>query len=142
MRQIVAPGFVMGLRCKIVPPGMHELSIAISLVEVAAEEQARLGGLPVLAVYVRVGALSGVEPEALTFAFDVATADTPLAGARLEIETVPVEIFCDACGVTRTVPSVQHLRCPTCDAPALQVTGGRDLALTALEVDDRVSANR
>jgi hydrogenase nickel incorporation protein HypA/HybF len=121
---------------------VHELSIAMSLVEIAIEEQARLGAPRVLVVHVEVGALSGVVPDALAFAFEVATADTPVAGARLEIEPVAAAIRCDACGAERTLPSVQHLRCPVCDAPALHVTRGRELALTALEVDDCVAENR
>ena len=66
---------------------MHELSIALSLVDAVCEELPRLGdGARVRAVRVRVGPLSGVVPGALSFAFDVASADSALAGARLEIE--------------------------------------------------------
>lgn len=121
---------------------MHELSIAVSLVEIAAEERARLGNPPVLVVHVKVGALSGVVPEALAFAFDVATAGTPLAGARLAIDAVPVEVFCDVCDARRVLPSAMSLRCPVCDTPALQVVSGRELALTALEIDDDGRENR
>jgi hydrogenase nickel incorporation protein HypA/HybF len=66
---------------------MHELSIAVSLVEAVCDELPTLGpDVAVRAVRLRVGPLSGVVPEALTFAFDIAAADTPLAGARLDIE--------------------------------------------------------
>jgi hydrogenase nickel incorporation protein HypA/HybF len=67
---------------------MHELSIALSLVELASEELARLGDVRLGAVHVRVGTLSGVVPEALRFSFDVAADGTTIAGARLEIEPV------------------------------------------------------
>jgi Zn finger protein HypA/HybF involved in hydrogenase expression len=65
---------------------MHELSIALSLVETVCEELPRLGGAQVRSIHLRIGALSGVAPEALTFAFDVAAEASPLAGAKLEIE--------------------------------------------------------
>jgi hydrogenase nickel incorporation protein HypA/HybF len=66
---------------------MHELSIAVSLVDAICEELPRLGdGVRVRAVRLRIGSLSGVAPAALTFAFDVATADSPIAGTYLEIE--------------------------------------------------------
>jgi hydrogenase nickel incorporation protein HypA/HybF len=66
---------------------MHELSIAVSLVDTICDELPRLGdGVRVCAVRLRIGSLSGVAPAALTFAFDVATADSPIAGARLDIE--------------------------------------------------------
>src|SRR5512140_2336057 len=115
---------------------MHELSIAMSLVEAAAEEAARLGDVQILAVHVRIGALSGVVSDALQFSWDLATADTTLAGARLQIEDVPVTIYCEGCGAERTLVSPQHFRCPVCNEYAQEIRGGRDLALTALEVDD------
>jgi hydrogenase nickel incorporation protein HypA/HybF len=66
---------------------MHELSIALSLVEAVSEELVRLGErVSLRSVHVRVGPLSGVVPEALAFAFEVAANDTAIAGVRLTIE--------------------------------------------------------
>jgi hydrogenase nickel incorporation protein HypA/HybF len=64
---------------------MHELSVAVSLVEIATEEGGRLGGR-VCAVHVKIGQLAGVAKEALSFSFDIASQDTPIAGSRLVIE--------------------------------------------------------
>lgn len=68
---------------------MHELSIAVSLIDAICDELPRLGRVSVRSVRVRVGALSGVVADALTFAFDVAADSSPIAGARLEIEPTP-----------------------------------------------------
>jgi hydrogenase nickel incorporation protein HypA/HybF len=65
---------------------MHELSIAASIVEIASEEASRRG-CRVEAVHLRLGALSGVVREALEFSWELACGETPVAGARLEIET-------------------------------------------------------
>jgi hydrogenase nickel incorporation protein HypA/HybF len=66
---------------------MHELSIALSLVDAVCDELPRLGDrVTVRSVRVRVGPLSGVVPHALAFAFEVAVDESPIAGARLEIE--------------------------------------------------------
>jgi hydrogenase nickel incorporation protein HypA/HybF len=65
---------------------MHELSIALSLVEAACEELPRLGGPRLRAVHVRIGPLSGVAAGALRFSFDVAAAGTAAEGASLEVE--------------------------------------------------------
>lgn len=66
---------------------MHELSIAVSLVDSVCEELPRLGDqVTVRSIFVRVGRLSGIVPDALSFAFDVAAENSPIAGARLEIE--------------------------------------------------------
>lgn len=66
---------------------MHELSIAISLVEAVCDELPQWGrNVTVRRIVVRVGPLSGVVSDALAFAFDVAAEGTAIAGARLEIE--------------------------------------------------------
>jgi hydrogenase nickel incorporation protein HypA/HybF len=65
---------------------MHELSIAVSIVEMASEEAARHSGSRVDAVHLKVGALSGVVKDALLFSWDLACNDTPIAGCRLAIE--------------------------------------------------------
>ena len=66
---------------------MHELSIALSLIDAVCDELPRIGaGASVRSVRIRLGPESGVVADALTFAFDVAVADSPIAGARLEIE--------------------------------------------------------
>jgi len=65
---------------------MHELSIAISIVEVASEEAQQQGGVRVESVHLKLGALSGVVKDALLFSWDLACEDSPIAGAKLEIE--------------------------------------------------------
>lgn len=65
---------------------MHELSIALSLIDAVCDELPRLGEVAVRCVHVRVGPLSGVVADALAFAFDVAVADSRIAGAELRIE--------------------------------------------------------
>jgi len=68
---------------------MHELSIALSLVDAVCDELPRLGErVSVRRVVIRVGALSGVVPAALKFAYDVATEGSPIAGSGLDIEEV------------------------------------------------------
>jgi len=64
---------------------MHELSVALSLVDLATEEGSRHGGR-VCAVHVKIGALAGVAKEALAFSYEIACQDTPMAGSQLVIE--------------------------------------------------------
>ena len=118
---------------------MHELSVALSLVGAACEQVDALGNVRVEAVRVRVGPLSGVVKEALSFCFEVAAQGTRLEGARLEIEDVPIIVLCPHCGVERRLSSMQHFRCPVCDQPTSDVLHGRELELTALEVSDRAA---
>ena len=73
---------------------MHELSIALSLVDTVCDELPRLGSdVHVRRVLIRVGPLSGVVPAALKFAFDVAAEGSLIAGSELDIEEVPGRVL-------------------------------------------------
>ena len=113
---------------------MHELSIAISLVEAAEEEAAAHGAVNVSAVHLRLGPLAGVAKEALLFSYQLATEGTALAGSELRIEDVPVEVFCPNCGERRPVRSLQWFACATCDTPATEILQGRELEVVGLEI--------
>ena len=65
---------------------MHELGIANSVIEAVRGETAARPGMMALKVGVRVGELSGVEPDALAFGFEALTAGTDLRNLKLEIE--------------------------------------------------------
>jgi hydrogenase nickel incorporation protein HypA/HybF len=121
---------------------MHELSIAMSLIEAACEEASRQGDVRVEALHLRLGALSGVVREALEFSFDLAAEGTAIEGARLQIEEVPVTVYCPQCCDERQLPSLQHFRCPVCDTPTPDVVRGRELELTALEITENAVQDR
>lgn len=114
---------------------MHELSIALSILEGVAEEVERRGGAHVHAIHVRLGRLSGVVKEALNFSFDLACEGTPFAGSRLAIEEVPVVVFCPECQTERALENIQHFRCPVCGAATPDVLCGRELEISGLEID-------
>jgi len=115
---------------------MHELSIAMSVLEIVEEEAERQGGAKVLAVHLRIGPLSGVVKEALTSAFELARENTPWADCKLVIEEVPVVAFCPVCQTERTVSSIQHICCPVCDTPMPNITAGRELEVAAMEISE------
>jgi hydrogenase nickel incorporation protein HypA/HybF len=113
---------------------MHELSIALSILDLAAEEAERRGGR-VAAVHLKLGPLSGVVEEALRSAYDLAREGTPLAGAELVVAGAPLTAWCPACAAERTLASPQALCCPACGAPTPEVLRGRELEVVALEIE-------
>ena len=121
---------------------MHELSVAVELVELALAEARRLGDVRVVAVHLRLGPLAGVVEPALLFSFDVAAAGTALEGARLEIEHEPVVAWCVTCTQARPLASILQRRCPVCDQPTPDVVAGDSLELTRLEIIDDASPDR
>ncbi len=115
---------------------MHELSIALSILDVAAEEARRQGAARVKSIYLRLGPLSGVVKEALMAAYDLARdANAPeLDNAQLIVEEVPVTVDCPTCRTTRTIVSLQEFFCAECGTPTPEVKSGRELEVFALEI--------
>jgi len=113
---------------------MHELSIAMSIVEIAEEEAERHGRAQVLAVHLRLGHLSGVAKEALLFSYGVACEGTSLEGSRLIIDEIPVEVFCPNCKVPRRIQSIQLFCCPECLTPVTEIVRGKEMEIVAMEI--------
>lgn len=122
---------------------MHELSIAIRLVDVAAEHARSEGNSRVAAVTVAVGAFACVHEDALRAAFEAARVGTPLADAELRIRRVPVRVWCPACAAERDLPGLLPLACPACGTPTGDIRGGTELDLESLDLvaaDETVTA--
>ena len=88
---------------------MHELSIAMSIVEMAQEEAAQRG-CQIEAVHLKLGALSGVVKDALLSSYEIASSDTPLMSS--------IQLFC----------------CDECGAPTSEIVRGKELEVVALEM--------
>lgn len=114
---------------------MHELSLAggiLRLVEDAARRE-RFERVQVL--HLEAGALSGVEVRALRFALDAVSPGTPLEGARIDIDEPAGQAWCLGCNQTVTIESRLD-PCPACGGARLQPTGGTELRVVDLLVDD------
>ncbi len=115
---------------------MHELSIASRVVELVGEQVCAAGGGRVAAVTLKIGALSCVHEDALRFSFNLAREGTPLADAELRIVTVPVMVWCAACGREVALPGIQKFACPECGTPSGDIRAGRELDLESIELAD------
>jgi hydrogenase nickel incorporation protein HypA/HybF len=113
---------------------MHELSIAISMIDQILEEAESRGGLEVEAVHLRLGVFCGVDKHALLFSYGLACEGTSLQGSRLIIETVPLVVYCPDCMGERTPPSIYQICCPDCFAPTETIVSGREMEVAYLEV--------
>jgi hydrogenase nickel incorporation protein HypA/HybF len=114
---------------------MHELSIAESIADSVRQHAALRGGRRVRRIGVRVGDTSGVNAEALDFCFAIVVRGTDLEGAALDLERVPVRFRCEACG-HEFEPAEFDPRCPACGVERGRLSGGDELSLAYLELDD------
>jgi hydrogenase nickel incorporation protein HypA/HybF len=115
---------------------MHELSIAMSIVEMAQEEAEARGNVQIQAVHLRLGLLSGVVKDVLLSSYEMACETTVLEGSRLVIEEIPVEIYCAKCQMERPVHSIQYFCCADCGTPSGNVVRGKELEVFALEIKE------
>ncbi|HEY0590279.1 MAG TPA: hydrogenase maturation nickel metallochaperone HypA [Thermoanaerobaculia bacterium] len=114
------------------PIPMHEYGIVRALLDrVEAEAQAHRA-TAVRSVQLRIGELSGVEPELLGFAFEAFAGGTMCANARLQVSSVPARWECPACATE--VARDGALRCPACGGAARLAAGG-EIILERLELE-------
>jgi hydrogenase nickel incorporation protein HypA/HybF len=116
---------------------MHELAIAESIVDVAVRH-AR--GRPVARVEVAVGHLRQVVPSALAFAFELVAQGTPVEGAELVMNAVPVTVRCRACGEESELDG-WPLLCRPCGSADVAVIAGEELRVESLDVEEQEVAH-
>jgi hydrogenase nickel incorporation protein HypA/HybF len=112
---------------------MHEVGIAQNLLESAEISARKSGGTQIHCLRLRVGAMSGVVPEALQFAFEVVRQGTMANEAILEIEAIPAVCWCEPCQKEFTIDEVGYV-CPLCNAQSLKLRRGRELELVSLDI--------
>jgi hydrogenase nickel incorporation protein HypA/HybF len=113
---------------------MHELSIMESALNLALDHARQAGGSRLYGIRLRIGALSGVVPEALQFAFEALTPGTAAEGAELSIEQVPARFWCAGCA--REFQSEDMFAdCPDCHQPSGDLRAGREMELASLEIE-------
>jgi hydrogenase nickel incorporation protein HypA/HybF len=112
---------------------MHELSVMEQTLAIATDHLRAQGGDRIHRLVLRIGEWSGVDPQALAFAFEVVRDGTPAAEASLELETVPLSCHCPDCGLDFR-PEGWSLGCPDCGGDRTEVRAGKELELKTLEV--------
>jgi hydrogenase nickel incorporation protein HypA/HybF len=113
---------------------MHEVSIMQEAVRMAVETAEARGARRILSLRLRIGALSGVVPDALQFAFDAVTQGTMAEGARLEIDSVPASGWCRVCQLEFECEDLLS-ECPRCHNVSGELRRGRELDIAAVEMN-------
>ena len=114
---------------------MHELSIAASILDRVVAEAARHAGARFTKVGVKIGELSGVNPEALAFGFEALTKESEWERLALEIEFCPRQQCCRGCDLDFPCPGSETV-CPQCGAEDTITVGGEELDLAFIDAED------
>lgn len=113
---------------------MHELSICQALLDEVARIATSCEARTVGRITIEVGQLSGVEPEQLARAFEIARMGTCAAQAELSIAVPGIVVHCDDCG-TSSSAQPNRLLCASCGGYRTRVLEGDGLRLRAVELD-------
>ncbi|AUP76368.1 hydrogenase maturation nickel metallochaperone HypA [Enterobacter sp. EA-1] len=115
---------------------MHEITLCQRALEVI-EQQARANGARrVTGVWLKVGAFSCVETEALTFCFDLVCRGSPAEGCTLHIEEQQAECWCESCQQYVTLLTQRVRRCPQCHSDQLHIVADDGMHIQRLEIEE------
>lgn len=119
---------------------MHEMTVASALLQIVEEKAALHGIGAVVSLRLKVGELAAVEPMTLTAAFEILAEGTVAAGAKLAIETVPLQGECAGCGTLFRIEG-HDFRSLCCPGAAVTVVSGRELYLESFEATTEGDVN-
>lgn len=106
-----------------------------NLLEVVEMTVRKEGSTKVDVIHLRIGEMSGVNIEALTFAFEVLSKETLAETAQLKCETVPLAIRCRVCGL-ESHPDEFVFRCSSCESSEIDIVSGREMEIDYISVED------
>ena len=118
---------------------MHEFALAQSLFSIMDRTASMHGGGRIESATLRLGIMVQIDPDALSFAFDVVTRGTCAEGCSLRLERVPLTVRCPKCAFAGAVKP-DTLACPSCGAVGLTITGGREIELDSIDLEDESHA--
>jgi hydrogenase nickel incorporation protein HypA/HybF len=114
---------------------VHEFGLAVNMIELAEEAARAAGASQIEVIRLEVGALAGVVPEALEFAFQGAREGTLAADATLDVTYLPALCHCAACDADFELDNRFGIAdCPTCGTPSADLRQGRELNLRDVAV--------
>lgn len=115
---------------------MHELSLCQALIRQASQIAMQNGATRINQIQLRIGPLSGAEPELIQQAFPVASRGTCAERAVLDIELSPVQIHCPECHNQSQV-AINKLDCPHCGNWRTTLMSGDELLLVSVDLDSK-----
>ncbi|ARD22292.1 hydrogenase maturation nickel metallochaperone HypA [Shewanella japonica] len=113
---------------------MHEYSIVMSLMEQITQLAKDNNATDIIRVDIKVGVLSGVEPQLLQTAFDTFKLGTICNNAELNLQQQALVIKCRQCN-QQTELTQRNIVCPHCLSYKTQVIDGEDMMLMQLEMN-------
>ena len=107
---------------------MHEYGLCEG---VLATVRQRAAGRQVAGIRVRFGVRHAVDAESLAQAFSFVAEGTEVAGAAVDLVTVPATLSCRSCGYAADTTDVLAV-CPRCASDDVEIAGGDEMTLESI----------
>jgi len=114
---------------------MHEMSLAVSIIDLAVEAAVKEGGRQVSEIEIEVGNMAGVMSDSLEFCLEAAARSTIVEGAGFRLFLVKASGECIVCKSVFEVDSF-FAECPHCKEAGVKISGGQDLKIRALTIEE------
>lgn len=114
---------------------MHEMSIALSIVDAVVAKARQEGGVRISAIDLLIGKLAGIEPESLKFCFSAAARGTLAAEALLNIEEPEGVGECGECGMSFPV-NFYYAECPRCRSLRVKIVSGEEFLIQSMTIEE------
>lgn len=112
---------------------MHELSIVMSIIDMATDETRKAGASQVEEIELEIGSLSGVEMCSFEFAWQQAVPGSLLQHAQRKIHHVKGKGKCLDCEMVFNVENYYDA-CPVCNSHLINISSGKELRVKSLTV--------
>lgn len=113
---------------------MHEVSLALSLLQLAEDVCHQHGYKSIESVRVRIGRAAGINPDSLSFALETVKKGTPAEKANFILDIIPLGGFCHECGQNFETEETYIFCCPFCNSSSISIRQGKEFQITEIEV--------
>lgn len=115
---------------------MHEITLCQRALELIEQQATQYGAQRVTGVWLKIGAFSCVETNALAFCFDLVCRGTLAEGCKLHLEEQEAECWCESCQQYVTLLTQRVRRCPQCNSDMLRIVADDGLQIRRIEIDE------
>lgn len=113
---------------------MHEMAMVSSIFNVINDKIREYGINRVTQVKLVVGEMTGVEDNTMKACFELFAETTPVEGARLVIERIPIKVKCRSCG-NEYIASNMRFKCAACGGSDIKIITGKELYIENIEAE-------
>ncbi len=113
---------------------MHELSIAQNVIKIVQDEMRKCDAQTLRSVHLKIGKMSAIVPDSLSFCFGLITEGTEFEGSELIMDIIPLKGSCRECKNEFEIEDYAF-ECPSCQSTKIKTISGREMDIVEIEVD-------